>query len=295
MRDSLRMTMRGVRLRRARAAVAGLCVVMGALGAFPSTARADSERVKFLSEKLKAEDFRVRTNAALSLGAENDDGAVDPLCNALSDASEVVRQASAVALKRLNRSRSLGCLKAREGNESNDGVKVQITRAIEAISAGGIGGGGGGGGGSDETPKNIPGAKYYVLLSSVGNSTSRGTPEIEAIVLKAMKAKLEAAGTIQLAPRSETLEAAKSVIAKRKIKGFYLAVAIDKFDYSGGNLRVKVKVGVFSYPNKSLLGNVDKAMTAQGISGTDKGTEDQLLDLAAAKVSEQFAENASAF
>lgn len=291
MRDSLRMTMRGVRLRRA---VLGLCVAMGVLGAFPSTARADAERVKFLSEKLKADDFRVRTNAALSLGAENDDGAVDPLCGALSDTSEVVRQASAVALKRLNRSRALGCLKAREGNESNDGVKVQITRAIEAISAGGVGGGGGGGG-NDETPKNIPGAKYYVLLSSVANATSRGTPEIEAIVLKAMKAKLESSGTIQLAPRSETLDAAKSVLAKRKIKGFYLAVAIDKFDYSGGNLRVKVKVGVFSYPNKSLLGNVDKAMTAQGISTADKGTEDQLLDLAASKVSEQFAENASAF
>src|SRR5437868_6985321 len=113
MRDSFRMTMRGVRLRRARASVVGLCVVLGALGAFPSTAHADAERVKFLSEKLKADDFRVRTNAALSLGAENDDGAIDPLCSALSDSSEVVRQASAVALKRLNRSRALGCLKAR--------------------------------------------------------------------------------------------------------------------------------------------------------------------------------------
>ena len=51
---------------------------------------------------------------------------------------------------------------------------------------------------------------------------------------------------------------------KRKLKGFYLAIAVDRFDYADGNLRVKVKIGVFTYPDKSLLGNVDKTLTAQG-------------------------------
>ena len=62
---------------------------------------------------------------------------------------------------------------------------------------------------------------------------------------------------------------------KRKLKGFYLAIAVDRFDYADGNLRVKVKIGVFNYPNKSLLGNVDKTLTAQGVSSGDKASEDQ--------------------
>ena len=79
------------------------------------------------------------------------------------------------------------------------------------------------------------------------------------------------------------------------MKGFYLAIAVEKFDYSNGNLRVKVKIGVFTYPGKSLLGNVDKTLTKEGVSSGDKMSEDQMLDLAAGLAVEQFAQNASAF
>jgi len=257
----------------------------------PGTAIADAERVKFLAEKLRADDFRVRTNAALALGASNDELAVEPLCGALSDGSEVVRQASAVAMKRLAKSSALKCLKAREGRESNDGVKVAITRAIEAISAGG----GGGDGADSGKVKDNPSAKYYIALSTIANSTGRGQSEVESVVVKAIRNKLEAAGTIQLAPVKESPDTARDTMKKRKMNGFYLAIAVDKFDYSGGNLRVKVKIGVFTYPGKSLLGNVDKTLTKEGVSRDDKSAEDQMLDMAAGLASEQFAQNASAF
>src|SRR5579864_4991122 len=85
------------------------CVFLVLLVALSSTssARADN-RTQFLAERLKyppvagqPDDFRVRTNAALALGATNDDDAVGPLCGGLDDPSDVVRQAAAVALKRL--------------------------------------------------------------------------------------------------------------------------------------------------------------------------------------------------
>lgn len=258
----------------------------------PHVAFADADRVKFLADKLKSDDARVRTSAALALGASNEDGAVDPLCGALGDSAEVVRQAAAVAMKRLARSGALPCLKAREGKETNDGVKIAISRAIDSISAGG---GGDSGGGDTGKIKENPSAKYYISLSTIANSTGRSQPEVESVVVKAIKAKLEAAGTIQLAPQKETADAARETIKKRKMNGFYLAIAVDKFDYSNGNLRVKVKIGVFTYPGKSLLGNVDKTLTKEGVSNGDKSSEDQMLDLAAGLASEQFAQNASAF
>lgn len=283
MRDTVRTTMR--RGRVLGAALLALAVLVGV----PTDAHADEARVKFLSEKLRSDDFRVRTNAALALGASNEDSAVDPLCGALSDSSEVVRQASAVALKRLARSTATGCLQAREKVESNEGVKIAITRAIEAI------GGGGGGGGGDDQIKDNPNAKYYIALSTVANSTNRAQPEVEKVVLHAIKQKLEGAGTVQIAPSKESADAARGVMSKRKMKGFYLAIAVDRFDYSDGNLRVKVKIGVFTYPGKSLMGNVDKTLTAQGVSSPDKGSEDKLMEMAAGLASEQFAQNASAF
>ena len=257
----------------------------------PRTAHADESRLKFLSEKMKDGDPRVRTSAALALGASNEDGAVEPLCGGLSDGADVVRQAAAVALKRLNRTRSLECLKAREPRETNEAAKIAITRAIEAISSGGEGGSGGG----TEQIKENPNAKYYISLSTVANQTGRAQSEVEKIVLNSVRQKLDAAGVVQLAPSTETPEKAREVMKARKMKGFYLAIAVDRFDYADGNLRVKVKIGVFNYPNKSLLGNLDKTLTAQGVSVGDKASEDRLLELAAGLASEQFAQNASAF
>jgi hypothetical protein len=295
MRDSFWKSMRGANVARNKAKMVRAALVVAAVVLAPfysATASADADRVKFLADKLSSDDPRVRTSAALALGASNDDAAVDPLCKALGDSTEVVRQASAVAMKRLGRSGAVPCLRARLDKESNDGVKIAIERALESISAGS---GGGGGGGSDDKVKDNPSAKYYIALSTIANSTGRSQPEVESVVVKAIKAKLEAAGTIQIAPNKESAETAKDTLKKRKMNGFYLAVAVDKFDYSNGNLRVKVKIGVFTYPGKSLLGNVDKTLTKEGVSSGDKSSEDQMLDMAAGLASEQFAQNASAF
>jgi hypothetical protein len=258
----------------------------------PRFAMADEARLKLMRERLRENDkndVTIRTGAALALGASNDDAAGDPLCNALTnDSNEVVRQAAAVALKRLNRSKTLPCLKAREPLERNDATKIAITRAIEAISSGGDGAG-------NEQIKDNPSAKYYISLSTVANQTGRAQTEVEKIVLKSIRQKLDDAGVVQLAPTQETADKAREVMKSRKMKGFYLAIAVEQFDYNDAGLRVKVKIGVFNYPNKSLLGNVDKTLTAPGITNKDTAAEDRLLELAAGLASEQFAQNASAF
>jgi HEAT repeat protein len=159
---------------------AALVAAVVLLPLYPSVASADADRVKFLADKLNSDDPRVRTSAALALGASNDDGAVDPLCKALQDSTEVVRQASAVAMKRLGRPGAVPCLRARLDKESNDGVKIAIERAVESISAGS---GGGGGGGGDDKIKDNPSAKYYIALSTIANSTGRSQPEVESVVV----------------------------------------------------------------------------------------------------------------
>jgi hypothetical protein len=256
-------------------------------------ARADDSVFNLMVQRLKENDkndVTIRTGAALGLGASNNDRAGEPLCGALSnDSNEVVRQAAAVALKRLNRTSTLPCLRSREPVERDDPTKIAITRAIEAISAGGEGGG------SQEPIKDNPNAKYYISLSSVANQTGRAQSEIEKIVIKSIRDKLDAAGIVQLAPSSESADKAREVMKKRALKGFYLAIAVEAFKYEDGALRVKVKLGVCRYPDKNLLGNVDKSLTAPGITQKDSSAEDRLLELAAGLASEQFAQNASAF
>src|SRR5262245_17736536 len=91
--------------------------------AFAANVWAD-DRVAYLAERLRSDDFKIRYRAVTALGQTNDEGAVQPLCGALSDTEYVVRQASAAALKQLGRSSALGCLKSRLATEQVDTVKL---------------------------------------------------------------------------------------------------------------------------------------------------------------------------
>jgi hypothetical protein len=253
-------------------------------------------RVEFLAERLRfppgagqADDFRVRTSAALALGATDDDDAVAPLCGGLSDPTEVVRQAAAVALKRLGRPSELDCLRRRVGIETSTSVKAEIQRAIDAIDAPGGGGGSSGNGGAG--PAVVANARYYVALSSITNNTSRPTGDIERVVKDAITSKLAQLSEYQLAPAGESNGAAKAAIAKRKLKGYYLGISVEKFDYSDGNLRVRVRIAVFSYPGRDLRGEVPAGATLPGARPGDKGAEDQLLSVVAGQATDLFAQN----
>jgi hypothetical protein len=249
-------------------------------------------RVAFLADRLRyppsaghPDDFRVRTNAALALGTTNDDDAVAPLCGGLGDPSEVVRQAVGVALRRLARPSSADCLRRRITIESNGAVKLQLQRALEAAQSSG------GSAGAGAASPYVAGAKYYVAVSPVTNGSARATPEVERVVRDAITAKLGELGDFQLAPVGESLDAAKSALHDRNLKGYYLGVSVEKFDYSGGNLRVRVRITVFSYPGRELRGEVPAAATLPGTLPGDHAAEDQLLGVVAAHGAELFAQN----
>jgi hypothetical protein len=259
-----------------------------ALIATPRPLLADG-RTAFLIDRLKyppaagqSDDFRVRTNAALQLGRTDDDAAVQPLCDALNDPSDVVRLAVAAGLKRLARPAAVPCLNARIAVETNDAAKTQMQQTVTAIGASGGGGGGGG---------NVANAKFYVALSRVTNNTGRPQAEVDTVVLGAIQAKLASLGNAQLAPAGESATAARGVIAGRHLKGYYLSILVDKFDYSGGSLRVKVKLAVFTYPGKDLRGEVPVSPVQSGVSPGDKSSEDNLMGLAAGHAVELFAQS----
>jgi HEAT repeats len=250
-------------------------------------ARAD-DRTNFLIDRLRyppsagqSDDFRIRAQAALALGASNDDRAVQPLCQALSDPNDAVRTAVAAALGRLARPAGAECLKARLSSESSSSVQGQIQKAIEASSGGSSGG----------PPRNVANAKFYVALAPISNGTGRPQSEIDRIVLGAVRAKFDSLGKYQLAPSGESPESARSVISARNLKAYYLSISVDKFDYSNGNLRVRVKVAISGYPGKDLKGEVGPGMTQTGVNPGDRSSEDNLMGMVTAQAIDQFAQN----
>jgi hypothetical protein len=266
-----------------------------ALFLFPSTARADG-RVPFLAARLQyppssgqPDDFRVRTNAALALGATDDDAAVAPLCAGLDDPKDLVRQAVAVALKRLARPSSRSCLQQHLATESSSEAKSQIKKALDVLDA--AGSSGSSGGSSPDAPAYAANARFYVSVSRITNNTTRSAADVERIVHGAIASKLAELGEYQLAPAGESSTAAKAALTKRNLKGYYLGVSVDKLDYSDGNLRVRVKIAVFSYPGRDLRGEVPASATYPGARPGDSGAEEQLMSVVAARAAELFAQN----
>ena len=245
----------------------------------PRFAAAQADAIPFLVEKLRDPDFRVRTNAALALGAVNADGAVSPLCGALGDSVDVVRQSAAAGLQRLNRQAGVPCLTDRAKIETNDTVKGQIAKALAGLSLGVV--------------KENANAKYYVQIAPVTNGTDRSTADIDRVVRASVLAKLDSLGVYQVAPPSESIDAAKAAMSKRNLKsGFYLTINVQPMQYAGG-ISAGVSVAISSYPGKSLKATLTGSSSGGGTKG-DVSSENQVLDRATQSAVGTFGQNVEA-
>jgi hypothetical protein len=252
----------------------------------PRTASADP-RTSYLVDQLKTnEDYRVRTQAALALGASADDAAVQPLCDALGiDSNVSVRVAAAAALGKLAKPAGLPCLKTAEAKESAPSVKAQIQKSISTLA-----GGGGSAGGAPPPPG--PDAKFYVAIQ-VTNKTTRPTPEIEGIVRSAMQAKLLGKKGYAVAPKSETTAQGGTIVKGKNLKGYFLIATVEPPVYERGTLTQVVRVSMWTYPGKALQGEFSPKLTQDGTPKTDIPSENTLMKMAAENAIETFAKVAA--
>jgi hypothetical protein len=237
-------------------------------------ARADDADVQRALPNLKHEDFRVRTQAALALGASKSERAVNPLCNSLNDENVSVRAAAAAALGRL----SLGgdeCLEKRLASEDNKNVKSAIEKALEQVDGG--------------EPVFTPDVRYYVAVGKLSDKSGRNGNALERLVRKSMLSSGQNIPILALAPGHETPARAKERMAKRpKVKAFFLAPRLPPFEYADGNLTVRLEVAMFSYPEKAMLGAFSVRLTQPDVSSQDTSSENDLVALAAERALEKF-------
>jgi hypothetical protein len=232
-----------------------------------------------------SEDFRVRTQAALALGASKDKRALVPLCHALDDGNRTVRIASASALGRL-RLGGQGCLERRLGVEDQPAVKSSIQRALEAI-----GGGDGAGDGGDAEPAIDSSTKYYVALGKVVNVA----PAVAGKVRSHMSQAARGLSGYAIAPEKETPAQAQALLAKYPaVKAYYLAPTLAKPEYQGGNLTIRLSVAMLTYPDKVMLGQFSVKLTQEGVSENNSQAEQELIGMAAESAMQKFAKHAAA-
>jgi hypothetical protein len=243
----------------------------------------------FLAEQLrKNADFRVRVDAALKLGTSDDAAGVKPLCACLGDQSEVeaVRVACAAALGKLKKPGGDECLKG-NAKDSSGKVREQVATSLKALGgpapAGNVGGAV-----KCATPPAPGKAKYYVGVG-ISNKTSRPDTDIKQLVEQQVICKLQSLGRFKVAPDGETdPKKMTAAVSKEKLDGYFLTVSVEPFKYDGGALKVSMKLTIMSH-TRDLKGEIGKSLQMPGVSSPSKPDEDDLIKMAAEKLTNDFA------
>lgn len=257
--------------------------VLAFLGAWLIASGAEaqpSDLERLIHNLATSDDFRVRTQAALALGASKSERAVKPLCSALADGNTTVRAASAAALGRLGQRTGQPCLEKRLTIETSDVVKATIQKALETLKKGA----------PEAEPVFAPDTKWYVAIGKTTDKTSRGTSEVDNIVRSAMSSKVAQTPGFLAAPAAETLaDAKRRLAAHASVKGYFLSPGVSPPDYSNGNLKVKIEVAMLSYPEKNLIGSYSVNLTEPGVSPGSIENENELIRMAAERAIDKFA------
>jgi hypothetical protein len=256
-----------------------VCWTVVALLGLRGRAQAE-DRVASLSEQLaKSGDFRVRTQAALALGATKSKRAIKPLCRGLGDSSAAVRAASAAALGKL----ALGgrdCLAEQLPGETSPSVRTVITRSLARLDQE-----------QGEKPAFTASTRFYVALE-VSDKTGRSGDGVAQLVRGGFGKAAAALPEFALAPAKQPLPAAKQTLADHpKVRGFFLSAQVHKPSYSGKALTVRLDVAITTLPEKNLKGTLPVNVTMQGVGARDAEAEDELIQSAAQRAMEKFAQN----
>jgi hypothetical protein len=252
---------------------------LGALGwvvalALTSSAATAGESVKELEKKLLGDgDFRVRTQAALALGASGVEGAVKPLCRGLDDGTDTVRAAAAAGLGRLQKG-GKACLETRLGKEDSSNVQKMIKKALRLIEEATTG------------PQLGSDTKYYVSIAAP--KANAGRDEVPGVVRAALIRIAAAAGDFAFAPADETAQqAAKRLRKHPQVAAFHLVPTVE-VSRGAGRIEVSVDLEIFGYPDKNPQGSVGRSAGVTGVDPKDTQKENQLIDKVCAEAMREF-------
>jgi len=247
---------------------AGVAGAAGAAGPGEAASSNDALRRKslaWLRDALEnAPQFRVRLQAATTLGRMRSAAATEALVGALSDPHPAVRRAAVSALSRRGGPGVEAALRRAEASERDGKVKQALTRALAKAAP------------KPAAPQpGAGGPRYYVGVGEVVGSGL--SPVLLSRVDGMVRSGVQSMGGVRLAPRGESPGAASAVLSSQSRAGFFLDVRVGEVTQDGAGTAASVSVVVGSYPGRDMRAIVKGKATLPGGTGSqadrDKAVE----------------------
>lgn len=258
--------------------------LVGLLALVASLALADA-RTDYLMRLLRTSDqFRVRAQAALSLGSAQDDPTVvRGLGEALRDEHPAVRAAAAASLERQGDPSALEALRgARSDPEPTVRSAAQrAVRTLERIAR--------------TRPRTTPvppttptiptipsngPARFYVGVGLPGSKAPRVDRATLEHAREFMLRRTSEISGVVVAPQTESAREAQQVISRRRLTGYYLDSSITSVETRpDGSTRAAVSVIVQTYPGRDIRVMLGGAATVSG-GGSGAAVQQQAIEAA---------------
>lgn len=258
---------------RARRFAGGLAMLAVLLWVAPE-ARADA-RTDYLIRLLETSStFRVRAQAALSLGRLDADGAiVRALSRALGDDHPAVRTAAAASLEQLGDPSALGALRnsLRDRDATVRGAVNRAVRSLERVAR------------TRPRTEPVPSdpsegpARWYVGVGAPGASGVNVSRSVLEGARRFMERRVGQIDGVVVADRDESSGQVQRVLRSRRLNGYYLDSSVVRVEERGGGLRAVVSVIVNTYPGRDMRVILQGAATVQG-SGSGTQAQQQAIE-----------------
>jgi hypothetical protein len=211
-------------------------------------------RTDYLVRMLRtSSQYRVRIQAALTLGEIADSASVPALVEALEDEESSVRVASLAALSRIGDPSALDAVRGRV-RDRNGAVARQArttVRTLEQVAQRQAAAGGGpaptgtgGTGTSDE--------RFYVGLGGMGNKAGVRGDEARDLLRRFLVDEIGTARGVVVTPHDETPTQTTKVLKQRRMTGYWVDGSITKLAREGDNIRAEISLLVLTNPGRDL-------------------------------------------
>jgi hypothetical protein len=226
-------------------------LIIGAL-LVSSTAHANGSEDYLLRVLRSSDAFRVRAQAALSLGQiERTSRSVAALERAVRDKHPAVRVSAITSLRRLESKQSLEVVE-RATKDRNKSVRRAALEAVEALEA--IG----------ERQRGPGPPRYLVTVGMPGAKAERVSRQMLFDARIYLSEQLIELQGVELAPDDLSPADVKAEISRRRLSGFHLESSVVTLEPKGAGVRAVVSIIVLSNPGRDMRGMLRGAATATG-------------------------------
>lgn len=203
-------------------------------------------RTEYLVKMLDTSDnYRLRVQAATTLGKLREKSATPNLVKALRDRNELVVISAAIALKQIGDPAVIGAVEAALTASPSSAAKSQLKLTIKTLRDVG--------GKSKKLAKNSSVPRFLVRVDAMGNSSAMRDSYLTQMMKKIVVERIGDESDVIL--QSEKMNG-KKVLAKKKsekLEAYIISGAILKLNKEKGRLTVKLGLNLFSNPEYSLL------------------------------------------